>query len=125
MKNEAIFEKSQRKSSKDDDWYSKLQQSKEAFLRIDNNPMPSVDYSGAFDELLKSKKEMAQQNSGFKKPFDKYKLSKEQEIQIGLDMIPMFQAKEEELTHQHNKLKGLRQEIQGYMNDQGIKVKYV
>ena len=48
------------------------------------------------------------QNSGYKKPFDKYKLSKEQEIQIGLDMIPMFQAKEEELTHQHNKLKGLK-----------------
>ena len=61
---------------------------------------------GAFDALLKSKKDM--QNSGYKKPFDKYKLSKEQEIQIGLDMIPMFQAKEEELTHQHNKLKGLK-----------------
>ena len=30
-------------------------------------------------------------------------------------MIPMFQAKEEELTQKHNKLKGLKQEIRGYM----------
>ena len=40
-------------------------------------------------------------------------------------MIPMFQAKEEELTLQHNKLKGLKQEIRGYMDEQGIKIKYV
>lgn len=40
-------------------------------------------------------------------------------------MIPMFQAKEEELTQKHNKLKGLKQEIRGYMQEQGIQVKYV
>ena len=40
-------------------------------------------------------------------------------------MIPMFQAKEEELTLQHNKLKGLKQEIKGYMDEHGIRVKYV
>ena len=30
------------------------------------------------------------------KPGEAFKLSKEDQIQIGLDMIPMFQAKEEE-----------------------------
>ena len=40
-------------------------------------------------------------------------------------MIPMFQAKEEELQAQHCKLKGLREEIQGYMEETGMgKVRY-
>ena len=46
-------------------------------------------------------------------------------MQIGLDMIPMFQAKEEELQAKHSKLKGLRQEIEGYMEENGIgKIRY-
>ena len=40
-------------------------------------------------------------------------------------MIPMFQAKEEELQVQHQKLKGLRQEIEGYMEEHGVKLRYV
>ena len=39
-------------------------------------------------------------------------------------MIPMFQAKEEELQQKHTKLKGLRQEIDGYMEEHGIKIRY-
>lgn len=40
-------------------------------------------------------------------------------------MIPMYQAKEEELTAKHKKLKVLRQEIEGYMEEQGTrKVRY-
>ena len=37
----------------------------------------------------------------------------------------MFQAKEEELQAKHSKLKGLRQEIEGYMEENGIgKIRY-
>ena len=40
-------------------------------------------------------------------------------------MIPMFQAKEEELQSQHKKLKGLKQEISSYMEKNNIgKIKY-
>ena len=43
--------------------------------------MNNTDYSGAFDALLKSKKELDQQNSAQKmKPFKKFKMSKEEEI---------------------------------------------
>ena len=37
--------------------------------------MGNTDYSGAFDALVKSKADL--QNSTAKKPYDKYKLSKE------------------------------------------------
>lgn len=36
----------------------------------------------------------------------------------------MFQAKEEELHIQHTKLKGLREEIEGYMDEHGVKIRY-
>ena len=40
-------------------------------------------------------------------------------------MIPVYQAKEEELLAKHNKLKGLRQEIEGYMEEHGLgKIRY-
>ena len=85
--------------------------------------MGNSDYSGAFDALLKSKQEL--HSSAGKRPHDKYKLSKEQEIQIGLDMIPMFQAKEDELTSKHKKLKELKSELVEYMDEHGIKLRYV
>ena len=73
--------------------------------------------------MISAKKEAKVLSSGNKQDF-KFKLSKEQSVQIGLDMIPMFQAKEEELQHEHKKLKGLRQEIEGYMEEQGVKIRY-
>ena len=40
-------------------------------------------------------------------------------------MIPMFQAKEEELQAEHRKLKGLKEEISKYMEKNNIgKIKY-
>lgn len=38
-------------------------------------------------------------------------LTKEEEIQIGLEMIPMFQAKEEELLIQKEKITNLKADI--------------
>jgi hypothetical protein len=52
-------------------------------------------------------------------------LTKEQEIQIGLDMIPMFQAKEEELSHYQDKIKGVRDELTAFKKEHGIKLRYV
>lgn len=40
-------------------------------------------------------------------------------------MIPMFQAKEEELTSKHKKLKELKSELVEYMDEHGIKLRYV
>ena len=40
-------------------------------------------------------------------------------------MIPMFQAKEDELKTKHNKLKELKHELGEYMDEHGIKIKYV
>ena len=56
-----------------------------------------ADYSSAYDELLKSKKDLESQ-AGSRKPLDKYKLPKETAIQVDLELIPMYKAKEEELT---------------------------
>ena len=45
------------------DWYSKLQESKEAFHRVDHGRLPLVeggefrDPSGAFDNMISAKKE--------------------------------------------------------------------
>jgi hypothetical protein len=38
-------------------------------------------------------------------------LTQEQEIQIGLEMIPMFKAKEEEAQHQYNKLNEIKNQL--------------
>lgn len=40
-------------------------------------------------------------------------------------MIPMFQAKEDELTSKHKKLKELKSELVEYMDEHGIKLRYV
>ena len=37
----------------------------------------------------------------------------------------MYQAKEEEAKQQYEKIKDLRQEIEGYMDEHNIKVRYV
>ena len=54
-------------------------------------------------------------------PAMKMGLSKEDEIRIGLEMIPMFQAKEQELTSQYDKLKGLEEELKVFREEQGLK----
>lgn len=56
------------------------------------------DPTGAFDRMISSKKEARDNSISTKKAMSgKIKLSREQEVQIGLEMIPMYQAKEEEL----------------------------
>ena len=55
-----------------------------------------MDPVGAFDRMISSKKE-ARDLTSKKAMSGKIKLSKEQEVQIGLEMIPVYQAKEEEL----------------------------
>lgn len=47
-------------------------------------------------------------------------LSKEDKIQVGLDMIPMFQAKEEELTLKYEKIKSLKDELKSFKEGQGM-----
>ena len=84
-----------------------------------------TDPTGAFDRMISAKKEARERETTAKKGGNsgKIRLSKEQEVQIGLEMIPMYQAKEEELMTQHKKLLGLRQEIEGYMEEQGVRQK--
>lgn len=50
-------------------------------------------------------------------------LSKEDEINIGLEMIPMFQAKEEELTAKFEKIKMLKDELNSFKKAEGIKIR--
>ena len=66
IKNKDIFEKAQQNAQQRDksvDWYSKLQESKEAFHRVDHGRLPLVeggkfrDPSGAFDNMISAKKE--------------------------------------------------------------------
>ena len=76
--------------------------------------------------MLNEEKPVAYTSSVKKlKPGEHFKLSKEDQIQIGPDMIPMFQAKEEELTSKHKKLKELKSELVEYMDEHGIKLRYV
>lgn len=51
-------------------------------------------------------------------------LTKEDEIKIGLEMIPMFQAKEEELTLKFEKIKNVRNELEAFKEEHGIKLRY-
>lgn len=52
-------------------------------------------------------------------------MTREDEIQIGLEMIPMFQAKEEELTIKFEKIKNVRDELEAFKEEHGIKLRYV
>ena len=47
-------------------------------------------------------------------------LTAEQEIQIGLDMIPMFKAKEEEAQQQYDRIIEVKQELNALKADLGI-----
>ena len=85
-------------------------------------PLPSL---GDLKNLMNEEKTPYQSSTKKLKPGELFKLSKEDQIQIGLDMIPMFQAKEEELTNKHNKLKELKHELGEYMDEHGIKIRYV
>lgn len=40
-------------------------------------------------------------------------------------MIPMFQAKEEELTLKYEKIKNLKDELKSFKESEGIKTRYV
>ena len=70
IKNKEIFEKAQQRE-KTVDWYSKLQDSKEAFLAV-GNPRLSIiggefgDPTGVFDQMISAKKEAKELTS--KKP---------------------------------------------------------
>lgn len=77
------------------------------------------------DQMMKDEKPNNTSSVKKLKPGEAFKLSKEDQIQIGLDMIPMFQAKEEELTSKHKKLKELKSELVEYMDEHGIKLRYV
>ena len=94
-------------------------------MQISNGEqLPSL--SDLRDQMLNEDKPAAYNSSVKKlKPGEHFKLSKEDQIQIGLDMIPMFQAKEEELTSKHKKLKELKSELVEYMDEHGIKLRYV
>ena len=61
--------------------------------------------NGSKENLAKKK------NSEFKRHSIKMGLTKEQEIQIGLDMIPMFKAKEHDLTCEYDKLKNINEQL--------------
>ena len=50
-------------------------------------------------------------------------LTADQEIQIGLDMIPMFKTKEEEALHQYEKILEVKQNLKQIGDDFGIKKK--
>lgn len=84
VKNADIFEKAQ-KREQPVDWYTKLQESKEAFLRVDNGRMPIFDGgefrdpSGAFDQMISAKKE-AKELTAKKTGKGQFKLTKGQEI---------------------------------------------
>ena len=129
FKNKEIFDKAQ-KNNNSVDWYSRLQESKSALLATNKARSLSPDQlslsEGAFDLMLSAKKELVKNtDSLFLTKHKSFKLSKEDEIKIGLEMIPMFQAKEEELTIKHKKLKSLKKEIASYMEQNNIsKVKY-
>ena len=72
------------------------------------NKNPSLAETGRLPSLEKLKKELQSlksQRSG---------LTKEEEIQIGLDMIPMFQAKEEELLMKKEKIQNLKAELKEF-----------
>lgn len=62
IKNKEIFERAQ-KREQPVDWYTRLQESKEAFLRVDHGRLPILeggdfrDPSGAFDQMISAKKE--------------------------------------------------------------------
>ena len=88
IKHKDLFMKSQT-TNKQTDWFAKYQESKMNAL----NP-PGLDKLPSLC-LLADKEKKVVNKSG---------LTKEEEIQIGLDMIPMFQAKEEELTQVQNKI---------------------
>ena len=65
VKNKDIFEKAQQrdKDNKPVDWYSKLQESKDAMMRAEQGKLPILqngelaDPSGAFDQMISAKKE--------------------------------------------------------------------
>lgn len=78
VKNKDLFYQAQMKP-KQTDWFAKMQGTKHA---MQSEP-------AGFPSLEKLKKEPIKTN--------RFGLTKEDEIQIGLEMIPMFQAKEEEL----------------------------
>jgi len=40
-------------------------------------------------------------------------------------MVPMFQAKEEELIVQFDKIKNVREELKEFQKEHGIKLRYV
>ena len=63
------------------DWYTKLQESKEAFMRVDHGRLPILeggdwrDPSGAFDQMISAKKEIKDMTA--KKPAgSQFKLTK-------------------------------------------------
>ena len=60
-----------------------------------------------------------------KKPPIKVGISKEDEIKIGLEMVPMYRHAEMELTQQFDKIKGVRDEINAFKEEHNIKLKYV
>ena len=74
---------------------------------------------------MKDEKTPYQSSTKKLKPGQLFQLSKEDQIQVGLDMIPMFQAKEDELNKKHEKLKELKNELGEYMDEHGIKIKTV
>ena len=129
VKNREIFEKAQ-KLNNSVDWYSRLQDSKSALLATNKTTSLSPNQlslsEGAFDLMLSAKKGLIKNQDSISLTKHKsFKLSKKDEIQIGLEMIPMFQAEEEELTIKHRKLKGLKKEIATYMEENNISpVKY-
>lgn len=82
IKNKAIFEKAQQKTQHNVDWYSKMQESKDAFLRVEHGRrLPNLeggefrDPSGAFDEMISAKKEIRDMTG--RKTAKKFKLSKD------------------------------------------------
>jgi hypothetical protein len=40
-------------------------------------------------------------------------------------MVPMFKAKEEELTEQFDKIKNVREELEEFKEAHGIKLRYI
>lgn len=60
-----------------------------------------------------------------KKPPIKTGISKEDEIKIGLEMVPMYRHAEMELTQKFDKIKGVREEINAFKEEHNIKLKYV
>ncbi len=52
-------------------------------------------------------------------------LSKEEEIQIGLEMIPMFEAKAEELQSKRDRIQNLKAEFKEFSEEQGYKPRFI